>query len=88
MLGNEVLSKEQLFDLFQQILDVKKFEHQLLYNAMQVGNHISKLASSVIILPSPHSYVKVCCCCGPLKVNPTEFPNKDDRYKILSICPK
>ena len=36
MLGNEVMSKEQLYDLFQQILNVKKFEHQLLYNAMQV----------------------------------------------------
>ena len=36
MLGNEVMTKEQLFDLFQQILNVKKFEHQLLYNAMQV----------------------------------------------------
>ena len=38
MLGNEVLNKEQLFDLFQQILGVKKFEHQLLYNAMQLEN--------------------------------------------------
>jgi hypothetical protein len=31
------MSKEQLYDLFQQILNIKKFEHQLLYNAMQVG---------------------------------------------------
>ena len=37
MLGNETMSKEQLYDLFQQILNVKKFEHQLLYNAMQVN---------------------------------------------------
>ena len=36
MLGNEVMTKEQLFDLFQQVLNIKKFEHQLLYNAMQV----------------------------------------------------
>ena len=36
MLGNEVMSKEQLYDLYQQILGVKKFEHQLLYNEMQV----------------------------------------------------
>jgi len=35
MLGNEIMTKEQLFDLFQQVLAVKKFEHQLLYNAMQ-----------------------------------------------------
>ncbi len=31
------MSKEQLYDLFQQILNIKKFEHQLLYNAMQVN---------------------------------------------------
>ena len=37
MLGNEIMNKEQLYDLFQQILLVKKFEHQLLYNAMQVS---------------------------------------------------
>ena len=36
MLGNENMNKEQLYDLFQQILGVKKFEHQLLFNAMQV----------------------------------------------------
>ena len=36
MLGNEIMNKEQLYDLFQQILNVKKFEHQLMYNAMQV----------------------------------------------------
>ena len=32
----QVMGKEQLYDLFQQILNIKKFEHQLLYNAMQV----------------------------------------------------
>jgi hypothetical protein len=40
MLGNEVMTKEQLFDLFQQVLNIKKFEHQLLYNAMQVRKDI------------------------------------------------
>lgn len=35
------LSKEQLYDLFQQILGVKKFEHQLLFNALQVRIEIS-----------------------------------------------
>jgi len=38
MLGNEVMTKEQLYDLFQQVLNVKKFEHQLLYNAMQLDS--------------------------------------------------
>lgn len=32
-----ILSKEQLYDMFQQILGVKKFEHQLLFNALQVS---------------------------------------------------
>lgn len=31
-----ILSKEQLYDMFQSILKIKKFEHQLLYNALQV----------------------------------------------------
>lgn len=31
-----ILSKEQLYDMFQQILGIKKFEHQLLFNALQV----------------------------------------------------
>ncbi|XP_019873010.2 calcium-dependent secretion activator isoform X3 [Aethina tumida] len=29
-----ILTKEQLYDMFQQILGVKKFEHQLLFNAL------------------------------------------------------
>ncbi|KAL4659394.1 calcium-dependent secretion activator 2-like [Arapaima gigas] len=33
-----ILSKEQLYEMFQQILGVKKFEHQLLYNACQLDN--------------------------------------------------
>lgn len=32
-----ILSKEQLYDMFQNILKIKKFEHQLLYNALQVS---------------------------------------------------
>jgi len=32
-----ILSKEQLYDMFQTILGVKKYEHQILYNAMQVS---------------------------------------------------
>lgn len=35
--GSElILSKEQLYDMFQNILKIKKFEHQLLYNTLQV----------------------------------------------------
>lgn len=33
-----ILSKEQLYEMFQQILGIKKFEHQLLYNALQVSS--------------------------------------------------
>eukprot|EP00064_Thunnus_orientalis_P020003 superscaffoldBa00005278_g20134 len=32
-----ILSKEQLYEMFQQILSIRKFEHQLLYNACQVS---------------------------------------------------
>jgi len=45
MLGNEVMSKEQLYDLFQQVLNVKKFEHQLLYNAMQLDSSDEQAAA-------------------------------------------
>lgn len=31
-----ILSKEQLYDMFQGVLNIKKFEHQLLFNALQV----------------------------------------------------
>lgn len=33
-----ILSKEQLYDMFQQILSVKKFEHQILFNALLVSH--------------------------------------------------
>ena len=36
LVSEMVLSKEQLYDMFQNILNIKKFEHQLLYNALQV----------------------------------------------------
>lgn len=32
-----ILSKDQLYDMFQQILGVKKFEHQILFNALMVS---------------------------------------------------
>ncbi|XP_026205951.1 calcium-dependent secretion activator 1 isoform X5 [Anabas testudineus] len=33
-----ILSKEQLYEMFQNILGIKKFEHQLLYQACQLDN--------------------------------------------------
>ncbi|XP_043862419.1 calcium-dependent secretion activator isoform X3 [Drosophila santomea] len=33
-----ILSKEQLYDMFQQILLVKKFEHQILFNALMLDS--------------------------------------------------
>lgn len=32
-----VLTKEQMYDIFSRILSIKKFEHQLLFNALQVS---------------------------------------------------
>jgi hypothetical protein len=34
--SESILTKEQLYDLFQNILGIKKFEHQLIFNAAQV----------------------------------------------------
>ncbi|XP_053261596.1 calcium-dependent secretion activator 2 isoform X11 [Podarcis raffonei] len=33
-----ILSKEQLYEMFQQILGIKKLEHQLIYNGCQLDN--------------------------------------------------
>uniref|UniRef100_A0A914WLD6 Calcium-dependent secretion activator n=1 Tax=Plectus sambesii TaxID=2011161 RepID=A0A914WLD6_9BILA len=33
-----ILGKDQLYDMFQQILGVKKFEHQIIFNALQLEN--------------------------------------------------
>jgi hypothetical protein len=37
--SESILTKEQLFDMFQQILSVKKFEHQILFNALMVSEN-------------------------------------------------
>ena len=37
-----ILSKEQLYEMFQNILGVKKYEHQILYNACQVRTLFSR----------------------------------------------
>ncbi len=33
-----IQSKEQLWDMFQPILNVKKFEHQIVFNTLQLDN--------------------------------------------------
>lgn len=43
-----ILSKEQLFDMFQQILGIKKFEHQILYNALMVSDFSSSAMDCVL----------------------------------------
>lgn len=40
-----IMPKEQLFDMFQQILSLKKFEHQLLFNAMQLDSQDEQAAA-------------------------------------------
>ena len=49
-----ILSKEQLYEMFQNILGVKKYEHQILYNACQVRdlssvNHIDDRKCSHLV---------------------------------------
>lgn len=53
-----ILSKEQLYEMFQNILGIKKFEHQLLYNACQVG--ASSLSLEIWIKQTHYDF------CGPL----------------------
>uniref|UniRef100_A0A914C5E7 Calcium-dependent secretion activator n=1 Tax=Acrobeloides nanus TaxID=290746 RepID=A0A914C5E7_9BILA len=36
--ADAIQSKEQIYDMFQQILNVKKFEHQIIFNALQLDN--------------------------------------------------
>uniref|UniRef100_A0A7E4VUH8 Calcium-dependent secretion activator n=1 Tax=Panagrellus redivivus TaxID=6233 RepID=A0A7E4VUH8_PANRE len=36
--ADSIQSKEQLYDMFQQILGVKKFEHQIIFNSLQLDN--------------------------------------------------
>lgn len=36
--GDPVQSKEQLYDMFQQVLNIKKFEHQIIFNSLQLDN--------------------------------------------------
>ncbi|XP_066949868.1 calcium-dependent secretion activator isoform X40 [Macrobrachium rosenbergii] len=40
-----IMPKEQLFDMFQQILGIKKFEHQLLFNALQLDSQDEQAAA-------------------------------------------
>jgi len=49
------MSKEQLYDLFQQILNIKKFEHQLLYNAMQVSSDSEQFWFRSVLVPTSSS---------------------------------
>ncbi|CAF1570491.1 unnamed protein product [Rotaria sp. Silwood1] len=40
-----IMSKEQLYDMFQNILSVKKFEHQMIYNSAQLDNNDEQAAT-------------------------------------------
>uniref|UniRef100_A0A096LZV4 Calcium dependent secretion activator 2 n=1 Tax=Poecilia formosa TaxID=48698 RepID=A0A096LZV4_POEFO len=42
-----ILSKEQLYEMFQQILGIRKFEHQLLYNACQQLDNVDEQAAQI-----------------------------------------
>lgn len=66
-----ILSKEQLYEMFQQILGVRKFEHQLLYNACQVSfckfkySQIFRFVRETELiksLPVVHPMSTRCCC--------------------------
>lgn len=48
--SESILSKDQLFDMFQQCLFVKKFEHQIIFNALQVWQYFSTTNGKIIYL--------------------------------------
>ena len=50
-----ILSKDQLYEMFQNILGIKKFEHQLLYQACQV--RISSLQVTRFFTLCPYMWV-------------------------------
>lgn len=43
--ADAIMSKEQLYDIFQQILNIKKFEHQIIFNSLQLDNSDEQAAS-------------------------------------------
>lgn len=49
-----ILNKEQLYDIFQQILSVKKFEHQLIFNALQVSIKFISFLKNVFSVQNGH----------------------------------
>ncbi|CAF1557808.1 unnamed protein product, partial [Adineta ricciae] len=40
-----IMSKEQLYDMFQNILSIKKFEHQMIFNSAQLDNNDEQAAT-------------------------------------------
>lgn len=55
-----ILSKEQLYEMFQQILGIKKLEHQLIYNACQVSHSSqSRRMQRACLFPCPAQSLSV-----------------------------
>lgn len=52
-----ILSKEQLYDMFQQILGIKKFEHQILFNALMVSFFVVAFVFNYSFIIS----TRICC---------------------------
>lgn len=45
-----ILSKEQLYEMFQLILGIKKYEHQILFNACQVRNSFNPIFRTILLI--------------------------------------
>lgn len=56
-----ILSKEQLYEMFQQILGIKKLEHQLIYNACQVSIGVTRFGCVQNLSPHPGSRASSIC---------------------------
>lgn len=60
-----ILSKEQLYEMFQQILGIKKLEHQLIYNACQVSIGVTWFCCVQNISPMPTGQLLPLCVQKP-----------------------
>ena len=76
--AENILTKEQLYDMFQNVLNIKKFEHQLLFNALQVIQPFFLSLSFYHKLSYPWNNLF-------FSSSPSFHPSFNDTFHLLSI---
>ncbi|MEJ1276722.1 hypothetical protein NN561_007633 [Cricetulus griseus] len=80
-----ILSKEQLYEMFQNILGIKKFEHQLLYNACQFFEKCHTDHMLTVEPPTAPSYfLQSQCLCRVGSVEPVSVPNGQCEARVCA----